>query len=476
MIERECKTMKKIVSVPFLLMLVLSMMLTPVYGETSETDADTTSYGDQIEAIINTIMDKYLDRDDITEEQLFEAALKGVFDELDTYSRYIPADNSVHYTNVLNNTYVGIGVQMTIEGDDIVITRVFFDGPAEAAGVLVHDKIIGVEEQSVAGFSTQEVANLILGDEGTDVTITLDRSGYVFDVTMTRGTVVINTVDLLDIQSVAPNMDDVTASKIGYIKIESFTNNVDTELEPILDAFKAEGKTYLLMDLRDNGGGYVDAAVAVCDMLVPEGPVLRFVNNDGREIVYMSNNTEPTFEIVALINGNSASATEFVAAAIQESGRGKLVGETTFGKGVAQYLYNLEDGAIVKLTQEAFYSGDNVAIHGIGVRPDIVVEIPDYLTKQDKFHQGFSYDEVLQLEQILQYIGYSVNTPDRVYDEVTVEAIRRFQSAYDLYAYGIADFTTQDQLNQALIEAVRANDLQLEMGIDTLLEMITERE
>ena len=452
------------------------MMMTTVYGTTIEAEVTRSSYGEEIDAIINTIMDKYLDRDELTEEQLYEAALKGIFDELDTYSRYIPGSDSVEFTNGLNNTYVGIGVQMTIEGNDIIITRVFFNGPAEGAGVLVHDKIIGVEGQSVIGFTTQEVAKLILGDVDTDVTITFDRGGYVFDTTITRATVVINAVDQMDIKTIAPDMDESTASKIGYIKIESFTDRVDRELKPILKSFEEEGKTHLLLDLRDNGGGYVDSAVAVCDLLVPEGPVLRFINNEGREIVYMSDNSDPAFEIVALINGNSASATEFVAAAIQETGIGKLVGETTFGKGVAQYIYELDDGAIVKLTQEAFYSGNNVAIHGIGVSPDIEVSIPAYLTKQDKFHQGFSYDEVLQLEEILLYLGYTVDSPDRVYDQVTVEAVKLFQSDMGLYPYGIADFTTQDRLNQALIEGVRANDLQLEAGIETLLEMINDGE
>lgn len=453
--------------------LVLSVMPVHAEGVTVENEEVTLTYGDQLESVMQTILDKYLDKDEISAQSLYEAAMDGMFNSLDKYSTYMPADTSTSFTNSLNNTYVGIGVQLLQEGDYVTVTRVFFNGPAQKAGLIVNDKIIGVNGESIIGFTPQEAANLILGDEGSGVTLTIDRSGYVFDLVIVRGTVVINAIDHLDIRTVKPDIDTEVASKIGYLKIESFTSGVDDELEPILSQFKSEGKTHLLLDLRDNGGGYVDAAVNVLDMLVPEGPVLRFVNNEGREIVYRSNNQSVDFGVVVLINDNSASATEFVAASIQESGTGILVGETTYGKGVAQYLYNQPDGGLVKLTQEAFYSGNNVAIQGIGVTPDILVEIPDYLTKLAKYHYGEQYPEVVQVEKILNYLGYKVNAPDETYDWTTYKAVEQFQADQGMYAYGVCDFGTQDALNRALIESVRENDVQLTTGIEAIIEMVT---
>ena len=470
--------MKNWVKLSTVVMLSFILLAVPVHASgvsvTIQGEQEELTYGDQMESIMRTILDKYLDSDEVSAQSLYEAAMEGMFNSLDKFSTYIPADNSTTYTNGLNNTYVGIGVQLIQEGDYVTVTRVFFDGPAEGAGLIVHDRIIGVNGESIIGFTPQEAANKIIGDIGTEVVLTIDRSGYIFDVAILRGTVVINAIDQLDIKTVAPELEEAITSKIGYLKIESFTNGVDDELKPILSQYKAEGKTHLLLDLRDNGGGYVDAAVNVLDMLVPDGPVLRFINNEGREIVYRSNNTSVDFEIVALINDNSASATEFVAASIQETGTGVLVGETTYGKGVAQYLHEQPDGAIVKLTQEAFYTGNNVAIHGIGVVPDILVEIPDYLTKAAKYHHGEQYPEVVQVEEILTYLGYEVNAPDEIYDWKTFKAVEQFQADQELYPYGVCDFGTQDALNRALIEAVRENDVQLNKAIETIRLMVAK--
>lgn len=456
------KTMMKRLGV---LILVAVMMVMPI-------NAEEASYGTQIDQIIDLIMNSYLYNDEVTEQDLYEAAMKGMFDSLDQFSSFMPATDASNFTNSLGNTYVGIGVQLIQEGDYVVITRVFSDGPAEGAGLKVHDKIIAVEGESILGFTPSEAANLIIGEEGTEVTITIDRSGYVFDVTMVRGTVTINAVDRLSISDVKEDVSQKLLDEVGYLKIGSFSNELDVEFGQVLEDLKAEGKTYLLLDLRDNGGGYVDAGVGVCDLLVPAGPVLRFVNNDGREIVYESTNTNPDFEIVALINENSASATEFVSAAIKESGVGTLVGENTYGKGVAQYLYNLEGGAMVRLTQEAFYSGEGTLIHGVGVAPDVIVEVPDYLTKEVKYHLGDWYDSVADVEKILAFLGYEVDTPDGVYDQKTFEAVRTFQGDEGLYAYGVCDFTTQDALNQALIRSMNENDIQLLKAIEILEERV----
>lgn len=474
--ETYMRQMRFVSSMIIAAALLFAVMKVEVHGLTIQNEDTTMTYGDQLDAIMRTILDKYLDRDDISAQELYEAAMTGMFGVLDQYSAYIPADRSEQFTQTLNNTYVGIGVQLVQEDDYVVVTRVFLDGPAEKAGLIVHDRLIAVDGVSIVGFTPQEAASLIIGDEGTDVIITVDRNGYIFDVTITRGTVVINSVDRLDIRDVLPDMAQQTAEKIGYLRIESFTEQVDDELKPILAEFEEAGKTHLLLDLRDNGGGYVDSAVAVCDMLLPEGPVLRFVNNEGREIVYRSDNESPDFEIVALINDNSASATEFVSKAIQESGQGILVGEKTYGKGVAQYIYELDDGAMFKLTQEEFFSGQNAAIHGIGVTPDIYVNVPGYLTVKRRYYQGDTNSEITVAEEILGYLGYGIQYPDSLYDYKAVDAVKAFQADQGLYSYGVLDLTTQERLNRVLMETVRENDIQLAEAARTIEGMVTSGE
>ncbi len=466
---------KRVFQLTTAILVVAVCLSMPAYASqiiTDERDGATMTYGEQFDQIMSMIMNNYLYADDLTATELYEAALEGMFGILDDYSSYFPPEDSASFTNSLNNTYVGIGVQLIQEEAYVVVTRVFMNGPAEGAGVIVHDKIIGVNGESIVGNTTAEAASKILGDEGTEVTITIDRDGYIFDLAIVRGTVVINTVEDLSIKEVSPHMPVEIAEKIGYLRIESFSSAAADELEDLLNRYESEGKTHLLIDLRDNGGGYVDAGVAVCDLLVPAGPVLRFINKDGREIVFNSENESPTFEIVALVNENSASATEFVAKAIQETGQGVLVGETTYGKGVAQNLYNLQDGAMFKLTQEAFYSGLGEEIQGVGVTPDILVDVPDYLTVDIKYHLGDTYDQVELVESMLLFLGYDVNTPDNVYDQKTMAAITQFQEDEALYPYGVCDFTTQRTLNTAILLSMRENDVQLNKGLETITEMV----
>ncbi|MDF1617550.1 S41 family peptidase [Petrocella sp. FN5] len=445
-------------------LLVMAISLSPVYGA---EQGDT--YGGQLESVMQMILSNHINADALTPEMLFEAAMNGVFDILDPYSMYIGARNAESFTDTLNNSYVGIGVSLIQEGDYVVIERVFLDGPAYKGGLKVHDKIISAQGTSLIGKTPAEAAAIIIGEEGTKVTLRINRQGYEFDMTLVRGRVTINAIDQVDLSELYPDLPQTVIDQIGFLKISSFTRNVDEELEPILDAYKSQGKKYLLLDMRDNGGGYVDSAVNVSNLLVPEGPVLRFVNNIGREIVYYSELKDPSFEIVALVNRNSASATEFVAAAISESGIGSLVGETTYGKGLAQYLYTLDDGAVVKLTQETFYSRANNPINEIGVTPEVLVEYPKYLTKTSKFYPHDKNAEILEVERILAFLDYEVGTPDDFYDNKTFEAIKQFQSDQKVYAYGICDYLTQDLLNKAFMEKKSEKDLQLDKAVETLM-------
>jgi len=446
----------------FLLVMVISS--SQVYGV---EQGDT--YGERLESVMQMILSNHINADALTLEMLFEAAMNGVFDVLDPYSMYIGASHAESFTDTLNNSYVGIGVSLIQEGDYVVIERVFLDGPAYKGGLKVHDKIISAQGTSLVGKTPGEAAAIIIGEEGTEVNLKINRQGYEFDMTLIRGRVTINAIDQVELSELYPDIPKMVTDQIGFLKISSFTRNVDEELEPLLEAYKSQGKKYLLLDMRDNGGGYVDSAVNVSNLLVPEGPVLRFVNNTGREIVYYSELKDPSFKIVALVNRNSASATEFVAAAISESGIGSLVGETTYGKGLAQYLYTLDDGAVVKLTQETFYSRANNPINEIGVTPEVLVEYPKYLTKTSKFYPHDKNTEILEVESILAFLDYEVDTPDDFYDNKTFEAIKQFQSDQKVYAYGICDYLTQDLLNKAFMEKKSEKDLQLDKAVETLL-------
>jgi len=456
-----------------LISLILTFILvfsTPIYG--AET---TTQYGQQLEEAMALILEKYLDNKEVNKDQLFKAAMTGMFNELDVYSTYIGAAGAEAFSNRLDNSYVGIGVVIGQEGTYVVIDRVFTDSPADQAGLKVHDKFVEAEGIDLVGKTPEEVANIILGKKGTKVALKIDRQGYIFSITLIRDQITINPVEVVSLEEVGLAIPEEIKNQIGYLRLESFTEKADESFNQLIQTYKEEGKQYLLLDLRDNGGGYVDTGVNICRQIIPKGPVLKFVNNKGEETFYYSDLEEAPFKIVALVNRNSASATEFVAAAIKESGVGVLVGETTYGKGVAQRIYSLKDGSIIKLTEEAFYSGKGKKVHKIGVAPDIEISVPEYLQVQVKYHLGDQYESVKKVEEILTFLGYDTGIIDDSYDEKTMLAVKKFQTDQHLYAYGICDFTTQKALNQAVITAQKKKDIQLIKGLEQIMDWIKEK-
>jgi carboxyl-terminal processing protease len=230
----------------------------------------------------------------------------------------------------------------------------------------------------------------------------------------------------------------------------------------------------LILDMRDNGGGYVSTAVNVAKTIIPEGPIVYFENSDGTERVYSSSldEDEVPFEIVALVNKHSASATEFVAGAIKDSGVGELVGETTYGKGVAQFMFDYEFGYKLKLTMEEFFTRDKNKINKIGVDPDYFVEIPDYLIGNTRYFINDQLSEVIEIEKVLNHLGYNVGNPDFLFDQKTFDAIKQFQIDQGLYGYGVCDLTTQTKLNEALQASIEAKDPQLNTAVSLILNKI----
>lgn len=455
-----------------MLLMMVVITLTPIQGAEKKTNEE---YGAYFQQIFELIQREYLYEK--SPQELYEAAIKGMFDQLDVYSEFIIEDDSQNFSNNLNSTYVGIGVSLVLEGDYVKIDRVFMGGPAELGGVLPGDLITAINGVSAKGFSLRDVQERVIGEKGTSVTITFNRSGATYTTTLIRNTIVLKSVESTDLSRLLNREGFVVDPKVDkqtrYVRIETFASQtVASELKAFITLEKSKGTTHLILDLRNNGGGYVDAGLAVLDQLVKEATVLKFVDNQGRETIYGTTLKEEPFEIVAIINENSASATEFVAAALKESEKAILVGETTYGKGVAQSILNLQDGSVVKITTNEFFSGNNTKINGIGVAPDVEVILPKYIASNDRFYLSDNNEGVYHVETALKFLGYVVDTPDTVYDRKTIEAVKAFQRDSGLYVYGVCDFTTQKYLNAALMKKLESRDLQLEQAYKIVLEKL----
>lgn len=324
----------------------------------------------QIEEMLDTYYVEDYDKE-LAEELMYTGLVAGVGDP---YTYYLSADSLAEQVEKNSGHFVGIGVEI-YAGDDgyIVVSSVTPGGPAEAAGILAEDKITEVDGESITGKTAADVSALVKGEEGTDVTLTIFResTGEVLEKTVTRQDIQVQTVSWC-------MMDD----NIGYISITNFRENTHNQFKEALDTLEAEGMEKLVLDLRNNTGGLVKSAHEIGEELLPEGIMVYTMDKEGNREDTLCDDVYNDVPMVVLVNGNSASAAEILAGAIQDTGRGELIGTTTFGKGLVQRLFTLPDGSGLNVTIQKYYTPNGTSIHGVGITPDYEVELPEEYAQQ----------------------------------------------------------------------------------------------
>lgn len=324
----------------------------------------------QIEEMLDTYYVEDYDKE-LAEELMYTGLVAGVGDP---YTYYLSADSLAEQMEKNSGHFVGIGVEI-YAGDDgyIVVSSVTPGGPAEAAGILAEDKITEVDGESITGKTAADVSALVKGEEGTDVTLTIFResTGEVLEKTVTRQDIQVQTVSWRI-------MDD----NIGYISITNFRENTYSQFKEALDTLEAEGMEKLVLDLRNNTGGLVKSAHEIGEELLPEGIMVYTMDKEGNREDTLCDDVYNDVPMVVLVNGNSASAAEILAGAIQDTGRGELIGTTTFGKGLVQRLFTLPDGSGLNVTIQKYYTPNGTSIHGVGITPDYEVELPEEYAQQ----------------------------------------------------------------------------------------------
>lgn len=323
-------------------------------------------YG-KLEQLEDLILDKFIGEADATAME--DAAAEAMVNALgDRWSYYIPADEYADYLAQMNNAYVGIGVTIQAEenGAGLKVVEVTAGGPAEEAGVLAGDVIVGVDDQSIVGMELADIRNRIRGEAGTQVKLTVSREGAEHSFTVTRRqiqTIVASGVMLED--------------GIGLVTIENFDSRCAEETIAAIEALLAQGAEKLIFDVRFNPGGYKDELVKVLDYLLPEGVLFRSELYDGTTEEDRSDAACLDIPMAVLVNGDSYSAAEFFAAALREYEKGIVVGQQTVGKGYFQNTFRLQDGSAVGLSVGKYYTPKGVSLAGVGITPDAVVEVDD---------------------------------------------------------------------------------------------------
>jgi len=317
-------------------------------------------------------IDSYLQKyfiDDYDEDKLADAAASAMVTATgDRWSYYLSAADYQTYLDSINNAYVGIGVTIT-EDDDaggMRIESVTAGSPAEAAGIRVGDLLTEVEGKDVISLGMTGTKDLVRGEEGTDVNLTLERDGKSFDVTVTRKSIetVVASCELL-------------SGKIGYIKINNFDARCADETIACIEKMTKAGATSLLFDVRFNPGGLKAELVKVLDYLLPEGILFQSVDYTGKKDIDYSDASSVSLPMAVLVNQDSYSAAEFFAAALQEYGAATIVGSKTCGKGNFQTGFQLSDGSLLNISIGKYYTPKGKSLTDVGVTPDTELDLSD---------------------------------------------------------------------------------------------------
>ncbi len=323
-----------------------------------------------------------------SEQDRVYGAIRGSLRTLDDdYTSFIESERASVLRSSLNGSFEGIGAVVRLnEADQLEIVRALEGQPAELAGLQPKDVVVAVDGESLEGVGLYEAISLIRGPRGTPVVLTIWRPGEpdTFDVEIIRAQIPLPTIE-----------SEMLEGDIGYIWLYEFNAQATSLLREAIEELRSQGATGLILDLRDNPGGFLSQAVSVADEFLPAGVVLY---ERGRDLDEAFESTDEglaeDIPLVVLINGGSASASEIVAGAIQDRGRAPLIGETSLGKGSVQQPRTLSDGSELHITVARWFTPDGRAIHGNGLEPDIVVP----LTEED-----YENDRDPQLDRALEY-------------------------------------------------------------------------
>lgn len=360
---------------------------------------DTNNKLEKIQNILNENF--YFEEDEQAKQ---DGLIKGYMEGLDDpYSVYYTRDEYAEFMEDTEGEYVGVGVQVSQNVDTKVITvvKVFDGSPAKEAGIEAQDVISEVDGEDVGEQELDAVVDKIRGVEGTDVKITVYRrsDGKDHEYTMKRRKVENPTVEY-----------KMLSDNIGYIAVSSFYEVTAKQFIDAVGELNVQGMEGLIVDLRDNGGGLLDIAVEMLDFMLPEGKIVYTKDKDGNIIESYNSTAEQQFTkpLVLLVNGYSASASEIFAGAIKDYGIGTLVGTTTYGKGIVQRLFPLDDGSAVKVTIAKYFTPNGNDIHKVGIEPDVEVEFDSVKYKDSDGEEDNQLDAAVN--EMLKKLGKSAKT------------------------------------------------------------------
>lgn len=316
----------------------------------------------------NDIVNNYYDK--VNKEELIDAGIKGMINYLDDpYATYFDGTSSTNFNQTLEGNYEGVGIEVTLDNNKVKITKVFADTPAKKAGIKVGDYITKVNGESVEGKSLSDVVSLIKNAKNKEVEITITRDNQEKAMKVTRTTV--------DMPYTSSKVYEENGKKIGYLKIEMFSNNITKQVKKELESLKKKNIDKLVIDVRDNPGGYLTQVTEILSLFMTKKDVIyQLQTKNNKEKVYgTSSKATYSYPVVVLINENSASASEILASAFKETYNAEIVGVNSYGKGTVQKTGDLNNGDTIKYTVQKWLTPKGNWINEKGVTPTKEVKL-----------------------------------------------------------------------------------------------------
>ncbi|MGM0370004.1 MAG: S41 family peptidase [Bacillota bacterium] len=439
---------------------------------TDNSNGENAAKFEKLFLVYDIIEQSYVEKKDLS--TLVNGAIDGMLEALDDpYTVFLPPKEYEGMQEDFEGKYGGIGIMITLRDGKITIVSPFKGTPGSEAGLEAGDIISKVEDQDTKGMQLSQAVDLMRGEPGTEVSLTIKRSK---NKNMTDSQEQNYKEIEMDITRAEVEIPYVTSElkeeNIGYIELTRFIEDSGEKVAEAIDDLNQEGASGFVLDLRNNPGGLLQESSKVTSNFLDQGAVVQ-VEERGKEkkAIPLSSEFKATDKpLVILVNGGSASASEIVAGAVQDQKRGTVVGENTFGKGVVQSLVPLDDGSAVKLTTARYYTPDGRFIHHEGIEPDIKVESFDQSDNSDLV-------KTKNAQKVLKASNYYQGTVDGIYGAKTAEAVLDFQRDNDLEITGVLDSATEEKMAQLagrkdIQDQIKSKDKQLNKALEVLQEKL----
>lgn len=384
-------------TIELILVFIMALIFGILIGEivfskgASSLSLKTTNKGmSEIENVYNTLSEEYINQ--VNEDKLKDAAIEGMFSLLgDKHSVYYNEQESEDLKDELNGYFYGMGAGVYQEkGKLVTVSQIYKNSPAEKAGLKKGDQYLKINGEDVTKLSAEEISKKIKGKEGKTFVLTIKRNNKEKEIKIKTGKV--------EIPSVTKEIITEKNQKIGYLALSVFASNTDEQFEKELKELEKQNINKLIIDLRYNQGGHLDTVVNIASQFLDKkNPIIQIVKKDKTEIKYPKEKNNKKYKIVVLVNEGSASASEVLAASLNEQLGSQLVGTTTYGKGTVQKTKTLPSGGVIKYTIETWKTSKGKDIDGKGINPTIEVKQSDKYYKTNDKKDDTQYQKALEI-------------------------------------------------------------------------------